>query len=306
MPILQASIPRALERALNANFGLSYKEFPKEGNRIYKAEPIDRAFDEDYLTVGMGAAPVKAEGKPSQHDELRGGWSQRYVPTRFGLRCFISYEMQKNYQYGKIASKVGTALGRSMAETMELSAIGPINLGRTSYLTGDAVTFFNDSHPIARGAAQSNVLATPADLSAESFEALRIQISYAKSDNGLPVPLPLKEIWCSPSNEFEAERVFKSSLLPGTGTDAAYTTQPNDINAIKSLGYGKKPPVILTRLADPTAWGICTDCPDGMKFRQREPIKRKMRALSEDDYEYMIYGWFTHGVTDWRSNYSGK
>ena len=62
MAISRAQLAKELEPGLNALFGLEYDENNEEYKEIYSIEDSDRAFEEEVLVVGFGAAPVKEEG----------------------------------------------------------------------------------------------------------------------------------------------------------------------------------------------------------------------------------------------------
>ena len=62
MAISRSQLAKELEPGLNALFGLEYDENNEEYKELYSIEDSDRAFEEEVLVVGFGAAPVKEEG----------------------------------------------------------------------------------------------------------------------------------------------------------------------------------------------------------------------------------------------------
>jgi hypothetical protein len=62
MAISRSQLAKELEPGLNALFGMEYDEYNGEYEEIYSIEDSDRAFEEEVLIVGFGAAPVKEEG----------------------------------------------------------------------------------------------------------------------------------------------------------------------------------------------------------------------------------------------------
>ena len=73
MAISRAQLAKELEPGLNALFGLEYDENNEEYKEIYSIEDSDRAFEEEVLVVGFGAAPVKEEGAGVSFDNASEG-----------------------------------------------------------------------------------------------------------------------------------------------------------------------------------------------------------------------------------------
>lgn len=66
--INRAQILRELEPGLHALFGIEYKRYENQHAAIFDAMTSDRAFEEEVLIVGFGAAPTKAEGQGISYD----------------------------------------------------------------------------------------------------------------------------------------------------------------------------------------------------------------------------------------------
>ena len=62
MAIARSQLLKELEPGLNALFGLEYDRYDNEHAEIYETESSDRAFEEEVMLSGFGAAPVKGEG----------------------------------------------------------------------------------------------------------------------------------------------------------------------------------------------------------------------------------------------------
>ena len=62
MAISRSQLAKELEPGLNALFGLEYDEYNNEFSEIISVEDSERAFEEEVMIVGFGAAPVKTEG----------------------------------------------------------------------------------------------------------------------------------------------------------------------------------------------------------------------------------------------------
>ena len=77
MAISRAQLAKELEPGLNALFGMEYNRYEGQHAEIFDSESSDRAFEEEVMLSGFGAAPVKQEGtgcllytSPSPRDGL--------------------------------------------------------------------------------------------------------------------------------------------------------------------------------------------------------------------------------------------
>ena len=62
MAISRAQLAKELEPGLNALFGMEYTRYEGQHAEIFDTESSDRAFEEEVMLSGFGAAPVKGEG----------------------------------------------------------------------------------------------------------------------------------------------------------------------------------------------------------------------------------------------------
>jgi hypothetical protein len=58
MAINRAQLVKELEPGLNALFGLEYQQYGDETGIIFDTESSDRAFEEEVMLGGFGAAPT--------------------------------------------------------------------------------------------------------------------------------------------------------------------------------------------------------------------------------------------------------
>jgi len=289
--------PRQLQEGLHTVFGLEYSQHPEEWRQIFDVQNSSKAFEEDVLMTGFGAAVKKTEGASVTYDQALEGWSARYQHDTIALAFSITEEDIEDNLYMSKGAKFSKALARSMQHTKEIKGAAILNNGFSgSYVGGDGVSLLNASHPIVGGGVQSNLLATPADLSESAIEDLLIQIRRAKDDRLLPISLMPKDIIIPPEEEYNATRILRSVLRVGTGD--------NDINAIKAKGIFTKDPILITRLTDSDAWFIKTDSPDGLRHFVRRGIKKKMdKEFNTGNHRYMCSERYSNGWTDWRGMY---
>ena len=62
MAISRSQLAKELEPGLNALFGMEYNRYEGQHSEIFDTETSDRAFEEEVMLSGFGAAPTKQEG----------------------------------------------------------------------------------------------------------------------------------------------------------------------------------------------------------------------------------------------------
>ena len=297
MAMNRASFAKMLEPGLNTLFGLEYDSYPAEYEAVFESNTSQKAFEEDVLLAGFGSAPTKSEGSAISYDDAGQQWTARYQHETVALAFSITEEAEEDGQYGSIAARYTKALARSMASTKEIKAANVLNNSTTS-TGGDGVTLLSTAHPTQNGN-QSNTLATAADLSETSLEAILIQIADMKDERGLRIAAQGTKLVIPTAYTFVAERLLESQLRVGTAD--------NDINAIKSGGYLPGGYHVMRRLTDADAFYVITDVPDGLKMFQRSPMKKGMEGDFETgNVRYKVRERYSFGVTDWRGIFGSE
>jgi len=291
MAMNRAQFAKMLEPGLNTLFGLEYDSYPPEYARVFESNTSQKAFEEDVLLTGFGAAPTKDEGASVSYDSASQQWTARYQHETIALAFSVTEEAEEDGLYGSIASRYTKALARSMASTKEIKAANVLN-NATSTNGGDGVPLLSISHPTQNGN-QSNTLATAADLSETSLESILINIADMKDDRGLRIAAQGTMLIIPTAYTFVAERLLESQLRTGTAD--------NDLNAIKSGGYLPQGYHVMRRLTDSDAFFVKTDVPDGLKMFQRSPMKKGMEGDFETgNIRYKVRERYSFGFTDWR------
>jgi len=286
-----------LEPGLNTLFGLEYDSYPAEYEAVFESNTSQKAFEEDVLLSGFGNAPTKSEGSAVSYDAASQQWTARYQHETIALAFSITEEAEEDGQYGSIASRYTKALARSMASTKEIKAANILNTA-TTVNGGDGAPLLSATHPTQNGN-QSNILATAADLSEVSLEAILIQIADMKDDRGLRIAAQGTQLVIPTAYTFVAERLLESQLRVGTAD--------NDINAIRNGGYLPKGYHIMRRLTDSDQWFVQTDVPDGLKMFQRSPMKKGMEGDFETgNVRYKVRERYSFGATDWRGVFGSQ
>lgn len=291
MAINRAAIRKQLQEGLNAVFGLEYKQYPEQWKDIFVTSTEGKkAYVEDVLMSGFGAAPVKAEGAGVQYDETSESYVARYVFETVALAYAITEEAMEDELYGSLGGKMSRALARSFQHTKNVKGANILNYATTTgYTGGDGVVLLSTSHPLSSGGNLANTLTTQADLSETSLEDLLIVMGDAVDDRGLPMPLSVKKLIVPNELQFVAQRILKTEGRPGTAD--------NDINAVRSMGLVSGGFSVNKFLTDADAWFLTTDCPDGLKYIQRVGMKTGMEGDWESGNsrfrgrERYVFGW---------------
>ena len=292
MALNRALFAKQLEPGLNTLFGLEHARYPEQWKEIFETNSSSKAFEEDNLLEGFGAASVKAEGSAVSYDTAAELWTSRYNHETIALAFSITEEAEEDGQYGSIGQRYVKALARSMVHTKEIKAANILNNMFDSGTGGDGSYLGVTDHPTASGT-QSNILATAADLSETSLEQMLIDISNMDDDRGIPIAAMGTKLVVPTALAFIAERLTKSNLRTGTGD--------NDINASRSAGYLPQGYTVNNRLTDTDAFFILTDVPDGLKMFQRRALTRGMEGDFETgNIRYKTSERYSFGWTDWR------
>lgn len=281
MAINRALIKKQLQEGLDAVFGLEYKQQPELWRDIFSvASEGKKAYIEQVLMTGLGAAPVKAEGAGYAYDEAQEAWVARLVFETVALAVAITEEAMEDDLYFDLGAQMAKALARSMQYTKNVKGANILNNGFTAgYTGGDGKVLFATDHPLVGGGTLANTFTTQADLSETSLEDMLILIGDAVDDRGLPIHLTAKKLIVPTELQFTAQRLLK--------TDGRVGTADNDINALKSMNLisgGFSSNVFLT---DPDAFFITTDAPQGLQYVERVKLKKKMDG--DDDSGNMRY-----------------
>jgi hypothetical protein len=288
----RAQFAKLLQEGLNTVFGLEYKKYAEEWRGCYDVETSTKAFEEDQMITGFGAAGTKSEGAGVKFDEAQQGWAARYTHETIALAFAVTQEAIEDNLYMSMGSKYAKALAKSMQETKEIKGAAIFN-NATTNLIGDGQSMLSTAHPLTGGGTASNMLPTGADFSESALEDLLIQMRKSVDDRGIPIAIKAKSIILPPELEYVAHRILRTKLRPGTSD--------NDANAIKDKGIFSSDPKIITRFTSPSNWFVKTDVNDGLKHINRKSLKRTMDTEFETgNYRYQTRERYSFGITDWR------
>jgi len=275
MAISRAQLSKELEPGLNALFGMEYNRYENQHAEIFDTEASDRAFEEEVMLSGFGAAPTKTEGSSISYDDAQEAYTSRYTHETVALGFSITEEAVEDNLYDRLSSRYTRALARAMAHTKQVKAASILNNAFTAGASagGDGVALCDASHPLTNGSTFANEPSTAADLNETSLEDALISIAGFVDERGLIIALRGTKLIIPRQLQFVAERLMATNLRVGTAD--------NDINALRNMGMLPEGYVVNDYLTDTDAFFIKTDSPNGFKHFERAALTTQM----EPDYD---------------------
>ena len=272
MAISRAQLAKELEPGLNALFGMEYSRYENQHSEIFTTESSDRAFEEEVMLSGFGAAPTKSEGSSINFDDANEAYTARYNHETIALAFSITEEAVEDNLYDRLSSRYTRALARSMAHTKQVKAASILNNGFSAgaFAGGDGKALLATDHPLTNGGTFANEPATGADLNETSLEDALIKIAGFVDERGLKVALRGMKLVIPRQLQFVAERLMASNLRTATSD--------NDTNAIRSMGMLPDGYAVNDFLTDTDAFFLMTDAPRGFLHFERTPLSTQMEA----------------------------
>jgi hypothetical protein len=280
-------------------FGMEYSRYENEHAEIFSTESSDRAFEEEVMLTGFGAAPTKSEGAGVSYDSAQESFTARYQHETIAMAFALTEEAIEDNLYDRLSARYTKALARSMAHTKQVKAASVLNNAFNtsgSYNGGDGVSLCNAAHPTALGASFSNTPAVAADLNETSLEQGIIDIASFTDERGLKVAVQARKMIIPKELQFTAERLMKTTLRTATAD--------NDINAIRSMGMVPEGYAVNHFLTDSDAWFLLTDAPNGLKMFNRSPVKTAFEGdFDTGNVRYKARERYSFGWSDPRGIY---
>ena len=292
MAISRAQLAKELEPGLNALFGMEYGRYENQHSEIYTTESSDRAFEEEVMLSGFGAAPVKQEGSGVSFDDANESFTARYNHETIALAFAITEEAVEDNLYDRISARYTRALARSMAHTKQVKAAAVLNNAFDSTVTGgDGKELCATDHPLITGGTFANEPSTAADLNETSLEDALISIAGFVDERGLKIALRGTKLIIPRQLQFTAERLMSSVLRSATSD--------NDVNAIRSMGMLPQGYTVNDFLTDTDAFFIMTDTPRGFLHFERTALSTNMEAdFDTGNMRYKARERYSFGFSD--------
>lgn len=275
-------------------YGEAYKEYPIEFTDLFDEEASSKAYDEDVGVSGFGLAEEVTEGGKTPYDEAKQSFINRYINKTYRKGFIVTMEaMEDNqYQIEALGKKKAEALKFSMRQTKEILGANIYNRAFTAgYTYGDGVVLGSASHPLYAGGTFSNIPAVNADLSEALLEQACIDIAGFVNDRGLTISILPKSLIVPKELIFEAHRILNSILQSDQVN--------NNVNAIRAMNLFPGGAKVNHYLTDTDAVFIRTNCPDGMKYKNRKSDTFGMDN-DTDTFNAKFYAYFrcSFGNTD--------
>jgi len=292
MAINRASIAKELLPGLNAVFGIEYGSVDEEHKPLYEIENSDRAFEEEVLFTGFGAAPVKGEGAAVVYDDASESYTSRYTNETVALAFAVTEEAMEDNLYDTFAKLRAKGLARAMGSTKQQKAADLYNNGFSTN-QGDGVPMFSATHPVTGSGTVTNIT-TAAAIAEGTLEAAIIQIQKTTDDRGILIGAS------GVSLHVPTDLMFTADVL--LNTPGITNSNNNDINAVRHLGVLPDGFYVNRRFTDVNAWFIKTDVPNGTKMFTRTPLQTKMEPdFDTGNLRFKARERYSFGVSDWRS-----
>jgi hypothetical protein len=300
-PISTGNHPALLWPGIYDTWGQVYKEHTAQYTQLWDIHDSEQAYERLVQITGFGLPSIKTEGGPGTYDsEIQGVITTiQHIP--YSLGWIVTYEEMQDNLYKEVATRRSRANAFSVNQGVEQIAVFPYNnaFSTTFFTTGDGQSLISTAHVQAPGGTFSNALTPGADLSEAALEDMCIQIMGATMDRGLFISLMPQSLHVHRQEWFNANRILKSVLQPGTGN--------NDINVLKATNAFPKGIMLNTYFTSPHAWFVRTDCPSGMFFFWREhPDMKQDNDFNTKNAMSLTYFRTSVGVGDPRAVYGSN
>ena len=274
MPIITTGTnPKLMAVGINAIFGIAYDEYLPQWKPLFDKSISTRKYEEDVSMTGFGLAVQKTEGGGMYFDSTRQAYVTRYDNRVFALAFAITREEIADNQYAIVGVARTRASAFSMHQSKEIEAANIFNFAfssTTGHLGGDGVSLCNASHPIEGGTFNNvpiNALGAiqGMDLSEAALEHAIIDIGSFKDNRNNTIKLLPRKLVVPHTLQFEARRILNNPERPSTAD--------RDINAMYQMGAIPEGYFVNHFFVDPDAWFITTNCPVGLRYFEREPLR---------------------------------
>ena len=291
MAVVRGDFSNTLEPGARKWFKQDYEQRVKEYPALFNVTSTDRAFEEDFVSVGLGTMPERPEGEEVATDKPYYRGTVKYTALGFGLSYDVTQEAVDDDLYGAIVPSNSKYLARSHADAEEVHAAGVFNNWTGSTNTYDGVDLLSTAHTGVGISNQANRPASDADLSAAAIQASFERIEGWTDDRGLKIRLMPRMLVTGPGQQWIANEIASSQFKPYTAN--------NEINVLQ----GKFDIMIYHYLTDTDAWFFLTNLKEGgpVFFWRKKPRFRSTFDEKTEVASYIVTSRFVAGITDWRA-----
>ncbi len=137
MTVFRASERKQLQEGLNAVVGFENMNIRPAWRDIFTEEQSNKAYEEDVMMAGTGAAAVKGEGAGVQYDDMYETYTSRYQHSTVAIAVAITEEAVEDNLYLSMGSEIARSMTKSMQYTKEVRRSNILNFA------------FDSTHPKA-------------------------------------------------------------------------------------------------------------------------------------------------------------
>lgn len=267
MVITTSQIRDLLWPGLDAIFG-ELPDFPPQWKEIFEAHTSDKQYEKDVEVKLLGLADFIAEGQSVPYEDMGERYTYTYLHKGVGLGFIMTkYAIRDNLYKSQFGPNT-RALKHSFLQTKETYGAAVLNNATdTNYLGGDGKPLLSTTHPIDTGYV-ANTPIVQTELNETSLQDSIVRIRRFRDAAGLRKMVKPRKLVTTPEMSWIAERLMGSNARPGR-----VGTNDNDLNAIRSMGVLPGGYTINDFLTNTKSWYVTTECPNGLKFFQRDPLE---------------------------------
>lgn len=290
MTITTAGIYNLLLPGLNAVFG-DYDELPAQWQEIFSKNTSELYREIDIEVAMLPLASIRAEGAPVAYSDMGQRYQYVYIHKGVGVGFIMTKFAIRDNLYKQQFGPNTRALKHSLRQTKEVYGAAVLNNANDTtgtYYGGDSQPLLSTAHPIDTGTI-ANTPTTAIQINESTLQNAVIAIRRFKDAAGLRVMVTPQKVVIPPDQQFVTQRLLHTEGRVGT-TD-------NDLNAIRTLASIPGGFKLNDYLTDLASWYVITDCPDGLKFFQRDPLEIDMYTDFDTDNlkvkgtERYAFGW---------------
>jgi hypothetical protein len=219
--MLRSNFPDPLAPGFEVIFFDNFNAVGEQWPALFMRKTSKRQYEDVSYIAPFGTIPTKSEGAAITYDDPVQGQNKRYLHLTYALAYRITQEMKEDERYG-IINRFPASIGRSMAETRNISGAGIYNDGfdATVRTGGDGKELFATDHPLMGSGDQKNELTNAANFSADSLEQALIDMRATTDDRGKLLVIRPTKLVVPPELQSEAEILLGSKLDPDSANNA--------------------------------------------------------------------------------------
>jgi len=275
-----------------------YSRFPEEFSSFFRMETSSRSIEQTTEITGFGQMSLVPEGEDTRYDEALPAFNKTYNHAQYSLGFKVTRVAMDDDKFG-VVRKLSTELGRSAAETKEVTAAAVFNQGFTLSNGPDGVALFSTAHPLVGGGTQSNKLSYPTDPDVTSMQLALSAMRKTVDHRGKLQRIPPRKAIFPPDLEWIAAELLGGVDRPDTAN--------NTINAFRRRSGMPSFDswAVWDYLTDPHAWFIQADTEDTeLRWYWRERFNT-VHDIDFDSRSTKTAGWqrFSVGFNGWYGVY---